>query len=535
VTAAAIVAAATALYSWRLADAPVYLSPDEAIIATDAHALATTGRDATGTWLPLYFFIQVPGDERSGWFMPAIFYLSAAVFQVFPFTEWSARLATVLMAVAGIGLIYLLAWRVLRSQPVAIAVATLLGVAPGYFILARYALDYLFPIPFIVGWLLFLHRSLERASPRDAMLAGLCLGVGFYSYISSMLMMPFYAALSLIVLWQTRSSRRQFLNLGLGAGAPLIAFAIWFVQHPGAFASTVERYGLYDSSRLNALQGAREFLSFPNIERMASLYWSFFNPSFLFLSGDSQMTFSTRAAGVLPMVLAVLLPAGIAYILGRARTPFNLLLIAGFVTAPAAAVLVPEAAALNRSVALLPFGALLGGFGLVRIAQAAPTGVAGRRMTYGPWLAAGLMLLACLQFTTFARDYFGDYQLRVSTWLGGNLRGALERLIELDARGPVPVVYFAPLQSEGRLSDTRNRWMPAYWDFYTRKHQRTELQARSRRFSETTIDALPAGSLVLANAGDPDTIPLVDRGLLREIDTVPELTGHPFFRILVKP
>jgi 4-amino-4-deoxy-L-arabinose transferase-like glycosyltransferase len=536
VAMAGIMLVATLLYGWRLGEAPVYLSPDEAIIATDAHALATTGRDNTGTWFPLYFFIQVPGDDRSGWFMPGIFYLSAAVFQLFPLTEWSARLSTVLMAVTGIGVMYLLAVRLFRRQWVAVAVAMLLALAPGHFILARYALDYLFPIPFIGAWLLFLHRTLERSSARDALWAGACLGVGFYSYISSMLMMPLYAALSLLVLFRSRAGARQLINLIAGAVVPLIAFAVWFVQHPDAFAATAQRYALYDTTRLNALQGVREFLSFPNIERMASLYWSFFNPSFLFLSGDSQMMFSTRSAGVLVTVMVVLLPAGIAQILGRDRTSFNLLVIAGFFTAPAAAVLVPESAALNRSAALLPFGVLLGGFGLIRLANAAPLRLSRtRKVVYGPALVGLLLALAGLQFTAFARDYFGDYQLRVSTWLGGNLRGALETLIQLDARGNVPAIYFAPLQSEGRLSDTRNRWMPVYWDFYTIKHGRIDLQARSHKLSETALDTVRSGSLVLANVNDPDTTPLVERGALRELATIPELTNNPFFWILAKP
>jgi hypothetical protein len=68
---------AAVAYTWRLGEMPTYLSPDEAMIAVDAHSVATTGRDLHGALMPLYFFIGDPKAERTSWFTPVIFYLSA--------------------------------------------------------------------------------------------------------------------------------------------------------------------------------------------------------------------------------------------------------------------------------------------------------------------------------------------------------------------------------------------------------------------------------------------------------------------------
>jgi hypothetical protein len=57
-----LLAAAAVLYARRLGDAPVYMSPDEVIIAVDAHSLATTGRDVHGVVAALF---QDP-DARRG-------------------------------------------------------------------------------------------------------------------------------------------------------------------------------------------------------------------------------------------------------------------------------------------------------------------------------------------------------------------------------------------------------------------------------------------------------------------------------------
>ena len=139
---------------------------------------------------------------------------------------------------------------------------------------------------------------------------------------------------------------------------------IWLALHPDAFASTAQRYALYDSKQLSALQGLREFLSFQNIERMTSIYWSFLSPSLLFLSGDQLITFSTRQAGVFPMIMAVLLLLGMVQVIERERSRFAWLVVAGFLIAPLPAVLVPENGAVNRATALLPFGVLLASYGI---------------------------------------------------------------------------------------------------------------------------------------------------------------------------
>src|SRR5204863_6906292 len=78
-TAVVLAVATVSMYATRLRDAPIYLSPDEATIAVDAHALASTVHDVDRALLPLYFHIPIPGDAREGWFTPAIFISRASI------------------------------------------------------------------------------------------------------------------------------------------------------------------------------------------------------------------------------------------------------------------------------------------------------------------------------------------------------------------------------------------------------------------------------------------------------------------------
>jgi 4-amino-4-deoxy-L-arabinose transferase-like glycosyltransferase len=579
--ALALGAVTLVLYAWRVQDAPIYVSPDEAIIAVDAYSLATTGRDVHGRVLPLYFQIQMPGEERTGWFTPAIFYLSVPFLKVLQFSERTIRLPTVLVGVTNVFLMYLIGRRLFQRRSSAIAASVLLALTPAHFMLSRYALDYLYPLPFILGWLLCLLIFLETDRIAMLLVATALLGVGFFSYIAAVVMMPLYFVLTCWVLW-SRPRRFQLLAVAaVGFGLPLLVLIPWLVSHPTAFADTVNRYNLYDAKKLNALQGLRSFLSYPSLDRMSFLYWSFFNPSFLFFSGDRQMTFSTREVGVFLFPIALLAPLGIIRVLGAARSRPSLLVLFGFITAPAAALLGAEDGVIVRAVELLPFTVLLAVFGVEYLWTAKivdrprrfllPAGAAfiALVMAYAGWTAAtqgrlgsstvGLLLIgagmlaaaalsgrmplgrvaalcvlawAPIQFSYFAADYFGDYRLRSSFWLGGNLRGALEDLIDRQQRDGAPRIYFSTLASTDGRMDTRNRWMDSYWRFYLTKHRRQDLLERTARFDPAQVTAIPSGSLVLANVGNVTTDSLVAAGELKQVRLIPEVQGQEFFAIL---
>jgi hypothetical protein len=144
-----------------------------------------------------------------------------------------------------------------------------------------------------------------------------------------------------------------------------------------------------------------------------------------------------------------------------------------------------------------------------------------------------LLLLAMpLQFSRFARDYFGDYRRRSSSWLDGNIRGALVDLIDREPHAHAPYIYFAQLRSTGGQVDTRNRWMETYWTFYLTKHARQDLLARSRPFDPSHIESVPSGSLVLGNIGDPVVDGLVKSGRLHRVNTIVDEDGTRFYTIL---
>jgi hypothetical protein len=68
--------------------------------------------------------------------------------------------------------------------------------------------------------------------------------------------------------------------------------------------------------------------------------------------------------------------------------------------------------------------------------------------------------------------------------------------------------------------------------FYLTKHGRRDLLPRTRTFEPSRVSSVPAGSLVLANIGDPTIDRLVRDGELRRVRTITDEDGLAFFTIL---
>jgi 4-amino-4-deoxy-L-arabinose transferase-like glycosyltransferase len=575
--AAVIAVASFSLYSHRLEFAPPDVQIDEVLISVNANQIAETGRDFRGNLLPL--FTQT---AATSWYQPWVIYLTAASLKVFPFTEWSIRLPAVLMGVLSVVLMFLVVARV-AGTAIGVAGATMLALTPTLFIHSRYGMDYHYPIPFILGWLYCLLRFDDGR--KSAWLVGgtAILGAGFYCYISSIVMMPLYLAMTMMWLY-IRAERPRAYGLAAAGMLPwLLPFLVWLILHPEAYSATVVKYGLYDSEKLNAAQGLRSTFSFLSVGQRLSQYWNYYDPSLLFFGSGIKVQFSTNLVGVFLLPMAALILGGIYAALKRRAEPFYLMALLGFISAPFAAAIPAEENAIFRALGLLPFGVLLASFGLQQLwsLDAPRSLVLGLRglalfgatfaVAYGGWsiatgrgvpasatpllviaivaivatqlpgriwvtrmAVAGMLLLMPLQFASFWSDYFGPYRERVSFWLGGNIRGALEDVIERVEPGAATPVYFAPLKASAGNLDWRNGFLDAYWQFYVLKHQRRDLWDRARSVSEQDLSALPPGSVIVSNAENVAINELVRAGTLREVARINEIDGQPFFVVLLR-
>lgn len=568
VTATVLAVGAFVLYAFQLATTPPSLSEDEIVIAMTAQSIATTGTDLFGRRWPL--FLQM---TEGSWYYPVIVYSIAFVLQVLPLSEFAIRLPTVIAGVTDVVLIYFAARVLFRREAAALLAAVLLALTPTHYLWGRVALECLFPLPFLLGWLVCLFTYLENDDRRWLFASAVILGLGVYSYIGSVMVMPMYLGLTCLALLLRDQPIRSGAIAIAGFAIPLlVGFVPWLITHGSPFGHTVGHYLIYDTTRLNPLQGMRELFSHSSLAARTTTYWSYVNPSFLFIDLTSTFMYSTRTAGVFLAPLAVLLPVGL-YQAFRSGGPQHVVLALGFVMAPLAAAVVGEQQTIGRALALLPFGVLLAVVGAVylwsgpRIALRRPVCLTAGALAgavavgYGVWTLASegrisastpvllfggiaatiagagsdrmaarlavvvLLGAALVTFQQYVSDYFGDYRARAAEAFLFNRRGGLEYLIERSRVENVPAIYLDNLDRDVNT-------IAGYWKFYLIKHGREDLQDRTVILGESqTLDlaTMPPKSLILARALDPAAQDLArTEGLTLEA-SIPEPGGQSFY------
>lgn len=512
----------------------MYLGGDEAHFGVVADAIARTGRNLRGDFLPLFVNLADPVGEKTQpwgdtWYQPFLFYLTALAVKLLPFSEAAVRApAAFLGGVVSPLLMYLVAMRLFGNRLQAIVAALVLALAPVHLILSRQALDYICPLPFVLGWLWCLISFVQTGRIVFAAAGGLLLGIGCYSYIASWGMMPIYLALSWFVFYRSRlredASARQAgrgftrpaAAAAIGFALPLIVLVPWLWMNPQMLRETVARYSMSDAAPVPGSRTVGDASIAQAAGRTLRSYVSSFDPVTLFVRGGPSMTTSTARTGVFLLPVAVWLPAGL-YVLwrrracpaeasSRRRTGIHWVLLAGLLTAPIPAALKGEPYMVQRVLNMIPFAALISAMGFMLMWQAR------HRMIR---VAAMLLLLAApVQFAEFYFDYFTHYKFRSAFYYDPvAFRDVAEYLFD---QAPAAAYYFAD-----DLDD-----VSAKWRFYAIKHSRQEVMARTRYVAVDGPEpaAAPGGTFLVMYVHGPKVAALVQTGqwvmvkLIKDVD-----------------
>ena len=395
-----------------------------------------------------------PGADR--WYQPALFYLIALSVRVLPFTEWVIRLP---MALIG-GLItpllmYVLASRLCGRPWPALVAAAIVALSPTHLVVSRQALDYALPLPFVIGWLVCLHAYVETRRPALIAAAGLILGAGCYSYLPSWAMMPAYLVITWVVVIALRGGVRPIVLSATAFLLPIGVAAAWTAIHPQMLTQTVARYAVTETSKAGFLP----------------TYLSMFNPTLLFVRGGPSLTTSTARSGFVLLPVALLLVAGVPEFLRR-RDVISAVMIVAIVLAPLPAAATGQPGSIQRALYLLPFLAILGGWGVAAL----------WRSRLGRGAAIVAVAGMCVQFGYFYFDYFTHYKLRSAFYYDPVAFGDVARF--LFNHRDAPAYYFTD-----DLDDAI-----AKWRYYAIANKRDDLLPRARFIGRNGQPAAPAGS-----------------------------------------
>jgi 4-amino-4-deoxy-L-arabinose transferase-like glycosyltransferase len=459
--------ATTAFYVYGLERAPVYLGGDEAHFAIGGAAIAKTGRNVNGDRLPLFFNLADPlGDPvkmpwGDTWYHPMLFYLIAAVLKFRSLSESAARLPVALVGGLLTPVLIYLASRKLRfGFSGAIAAAIAVALAPAHFILSREALDYTLALPFAAAWVWLLADYLETRRVRSALILGVLLGVGCYSYIASWGVMPFLLGVAWLAFWRSGAGwRRAVIASGAGfAPAPIILVA-WLSYHPTVIGETTARYRILETHR-----AANDQDRMANLRAAAPGYFSYYGWTFLFRTGAPNVTMSTGTAGVFLLPVAALFPIGLIALMRRKDPVPTWPIVAALLFAPLPAALSGHVDAIQRATLMLPMAALIAGAGFGALWRSGVT----------PWRIAAIMIVAGapFQLVPFVEDYFTHHRHRSAFYFDSVAFADVTS--HLIATPNVPAVFIRRNLDAG----------PARWRFHLTKAGRQDLLARTFYFSD---------------------------------------------------
>lgn len=471
----ALVLISILIASFSLNQVPVHLNQDELGFTLNAHSISMGGFDENNRFLPLYFW-----HLGVIWSTPIIVYLTSLFLLILPVSEIVIRLPSVLVGVVDLVLIYLIAKKVFKNKFYGLVAALLLFITPPHFIHSRLLLDNLYIVPFMLGWLLALLIYIEKKKLWYLFLATFLLGAGVHSYHAAKIMMSLYLVITLIFLFpEIKRQKISVLICLTGFFLPLLPLIPWLQQYPDTLTDQVKYTGLYDTN-LSFLQGIATLLTWQNFTQKFGIFISYFNPAFLFISGDISLIHSTRKVGIFLLPYFILLPLGFWDILKNKGKRIGLLIILGFLSAPLAPAIVGNLYRVSKELVILAFAAIIATYGLKFL------------LTFGKFgkiFSMSLFLACFLQFGYFLYDYFGEYKTRSYSWFNYNIPGALETIIEEDTNDSLSNIYL----------DNQIYFIDRYWKFYALKHQKEDILLKTYYINplEVEMGNLPTNSVLL--------------------------------------
>jgi hypothetical protein len=308
---------------------------------------------------PMTGAVVINAGDR--WLQPLNVYATNLAHVVRP-GFFAGRWASVIVAAISVGVLFMVGWRVFGGLLAALAATLVLIFMPAYMTYARQGLEPIYIVPFVLIWLYALAGFIERDRPSQIAAASAALGAGVYSTTAAPLTMAFLWLTMIVVLLTVR--RLKLSTLGIAAASFIVMLAplaIWFGLHRDTYLDTYGSWAIHPAHVRNPLDGFLAFINRNTLGTRASMYWSLIDPSYLFFA---------RAEGRAPLhwIIAPLLGAGIYRCVTKPKAMPRIVLI-GALIAPLAGAGFGEPRYIANALALLPFVALLAGYGVDAIRE----------------------------------------------------------------------------------------------------------------------------------------------------------------------
>lgn len=307
--------------------------------------------------------------DEGRWLQPLAVYATSLT-TLISSTGSAGRVAAAVVGALNVALMFLLARRLLSSTAAGIGAGLLLMATPAHVAFARTGVDAIYPLPFVLLWLMSLLAFLDSGDRRLAAAGTFALGVGVYSTQSAPLTMGFLMIVALGSIWV--SGRRDVVSYAIpvaACAAPVGVAVLWFVANPAAYPDTFGRWAIHAAHLRSPLDLFSALVNWNTLGTRASLYWGLFDPAWLFL--DDPAGQSNFLHGIAPFLFGT----AIAFVVGLwsyargGATPVAILLLGGLAVAPLAAATFTTPHAIGDALVMVPLIITIAVSGVVVLLQ----------------------------------------------------------------------------------------------------------------------------------------------------------------------
>jgi len=381
-------AAIAIFFSYRLTKVPPGLTIDEAAFGYNAVLLGETGRDQNGRFLP-FFVLSIEGRD---WRQPVTQYFMAIFFKVFGANLFNLRFTSIVVMLVTLVLIIYLS-RNLFGELGGILSAFLFLTVPLIMIQSHLGLDNIMPLPFVLVWMIGIYNYLKAREVKWLLIAGISLGIGFYTYKAMRAVVPVWCVLTALFLAVENMGKRG------GAIRALIPAAVFSVAVFPFFAIIPLLELKYAGAVFD-----RQGFNWSSVYDFLYPFFSSFDPSFLFISGDATAYHSTGKHGMFLLASLPLFLTGLFKTI-KSKDRYLVFLIIAFFSAPLLFGFVNSVHRASRLMAVIPLYVLVSSAGGLALLQAK------KRLLFG-----GILLLMLVNYGDFVNYYWYEYPKMTGQW-----------------------------------------------------------------------------------------------------------------------
>ncbi len=427
-----IIFLAVFLRFWQIEKVPPSLYWDEVSQGYNAYSILKTGRDEHNELLPIARF-KAFGDYKA----PVYIYLDVPFIGIFGKTTLGVRFPSALFGSLTVLLTYFLVYELFyeseNKRKLGLWSAFFLAISPWHIQLSRAAYEANIATFFtVLGIYLFLLA--QRARPRFFLLSTVAFVLGFYSFNAHRIFIPLLIVLLSVIYHKDLLKFKKIIVSSLLIGVILLLPFITYLSTPESKLRFNEVNIFTD---LEIIKQSNKMITedhnsiiarvFDNRRVLYTLsyvrhYFDFFNPSYLFFSGDGNSRFSLRDNGELFLWDLPLLLIG-SYMLVIKKTKSALLIIGWFLISPVAGALARETPHALRSETFIPTYQIISSLGIVCVVDLLQK----MNKKIRSFLIFILIMIICLSVYFFLHDYFIHYPIKFSyEWQYGYKEAVLE-------------------------------------------------------------------------------------------------------------